>query len=66
MFNLTAEWYDALYQFKDNAGECDQLRSLIETQHPRARRILDVGCGGGMHARCLGEYYRVDGNRHQS
>jgi SAM-dependent methyltransferase len=58
MFSLTAEIYDALYAFKDYAGEAASLRRIIA---PGARTILDVACGTGEHARFLSSAFAVDG-----
>jgi SAM-dependent methyltransferase len=55
------ELYDAIYQFKDYAQECERLRALINKSVPGACTILDVACGTGEHARFLKEHYAVDG-----
>src|SRR3954452_6016867 len=48
--------YDALYQDKDYASECDMVERLVGTYgRGRARRILDLGCGTGGHAALLAE-----------
>jgi SAM-dependent methyltransferase len=58
-----AELYDLLYAGeKDYAAEARLLRDLIHAEHPRARSILDVGCGTGAHARALLDLgFTVDG-----
>ncbi|MEQ9570022.1 MAG: class I SAM-dependent methyltransferase [Longimicrobiales bacterium] len=49
-----AEYYDLLYRSrKDYAAEVRQLAWVIRTRNPDARRVLDVGCGTGAHARAL-------------
>lgn len=61
MFSLTAEIYDALYSFKDYAGEAAALREIIARENPGARTILDAACGTGEHARFLASTFAVDG-----
>jgi len=61
MFLESPELYDAIYHFKNYARECEILREIIDAAVPGARRILDVGCGTGEHAKFLKEKYAVDG-----
>src|SRR6266446_2190686 len=61
MFIDSAELYDAIYSFKNYPRECDRLRNLIDALVPGTRRILDVACGTGEHAKFLKEHYGVDG-----
>lgn len=58
-----AELYDLLYAGqKDYAAEADLLATLIREANPRAKSILDVGCGTGAHARSLIDAgFEVDG-----
>jgi ubiquinone/menaquinone biosynthesis C-methylase UbiE len=60
-FIESAELYDAIYGYKDYAAECQRLRDIINALVPSTRRILDVACGTGGHARFLKEHYAVDG-----
>jgi ubiquinone/menaquinone biosynthesis C-methylase UbiE len=60
-FIESAELYDAIYGFKDYARECERLRNMINALMPGTRRILDVACGTGEHARFLKEHYVIDG-----
>ena len=55
------ELYDAIYHFKNYAGECDRLHTLINEAVPGARSILDVACGTGEHAKFLQRHYAIDG-----
>lgn len=61
MFSVTAEIYDAIYSFKDYAGETLKIRQLVERERPGAKTILDVACGTGEHARLLSADFDVDG-----
>jgi SAM-dependent methyltransferase len=48
--------YDAVYQDKDYATECDLLERVFRTYGSGpVRRILDLGCGTGNHAVPLAE-----------
>lgn len=51
MFTQTAAFYDAIYaaRGKDYAAEADILTAWIRGVAPNAVRLLDVGCGTGMH-----------------
>jgi SAM-dependent methyltransferase len=61
MFSVTAELYDAIYAFKDYAGEALKIRQLIARERPGAETILDIACGTGEHARLLSADFEVDG-----
>jgi SAM-dependent methyltransferase len=61
MFSATAEFYDAIYGFKDYAGEAVKIRQLIARERPGAGTILDIACGTGEHARFLSPDFEVDG-----
>jgi ubiquinone/menaquinone biosynthesis C-methylase UbiE len=60
-FIKSPELYDAIYNFKNYSRECARLHNLINALVPGARRILDVACGTGEHAKFLKEHYSVDG-----
>lgn len=62
MFTKTAEFYDAIYTFKDYETEAQKLHALIE-QHKQSQgnSLLDVACGTGKHLALLREHYDVEG-----
>ena len=61
MFTKSAAFYDALYSWKDYAGEVARLRTEISARTPGARTLLDVACGTGRHLSLLREWYSVEG-----
>lgn len=61
MFTKTAEYYDALYQFKDYEEACDKLHHLIQQTAPQAKNLLDVACGTGKHLEYLQHRYACTG-----
>ena len=64
MFTRSAEYYDMIYAAlgKDYRAEASRLNLLIR-RHKRSkgRRLLDVACGTGRHARELARHYQVEG-----
>jgi SAM-dependent methyltransferase len=58
-----ADLYDAIYFHagKDYDAEVAALRGLIQKHNPKARTLLDVGCGTGMHLARFREHYKVEG-----
>ncbi|RDC66112.1 class I SAM-dependent DNA methyltransferase [Adhaeribacter pallidiroseus] len=61
MFTKTAQYYDALYHFKDYKVACDKLVKLIKQYNPKAKSLLDVACGTGKHLEYLKEELTVAG-----
>jgi len=57
-----AAYYDLLYRDKDYAGEAKFVRDLLKQHAPKARSLIELGCGTARHARLLlAEGYRVLG-----
>ena len=61
MFSEPAELYDLIYSSKDYRGEAAKIREVIARDCPAARKILDVACGTGEHAKLLAGDFAVDG-----
>jgi ubiquinone/menaquinone biosynthesis C-methylase UbiE len=64
MFTKSAYFYDRLYavQGKDYAAEAHRLHELVSQRKlSEGSRLLDVGCGTGLHVRGLQRWYRVEG-----
>ena len=61
-FDAYAAYYDLLYRDKDYPGEVEYVDGLIQAHNPRARTVLELGCGTGGHAVHLARRgYRVVG-----
>jgi SAM-dependent methyltransferase len=52
-FNLYSSYYDLLYRAKNYAAEATFLLELMRAEAPTAKRLLDLGCGTGVHDRHL-------------
>jgi predicted TPR repeat methyltransferase len=55
VFDAYAEYYQLLYSDKDYPGEACYVADLISAHAPSAQRLLELGCGPGLHARHLAE-----------
>jgi SAM-dependent methyltransferase len=62
MFTKSAQWYDAIYAWKNYTREAERLHALIQ-QHARQRAttLLDVACGTGQHVAHLKAHYAIEG-----
>jgi SAM-dependent methyltransferase len=54
-FGGYARYYDLLYRDKDYRGETEFVERLIRRHAPDAHRILELGCGTGIHGIMLAE-----------
>lgn len=61
MFSKSAQFYDALYQFKDYRQAVQMMHQLIQREKPGSKSLLDVGCGTGKHIVYLKDQYLVEG-----
>jgi SAM-dependent methyltransferase len=55
VFGGYARYYDLLYRDKDYRGETEFVERLIRMHAPDARRVLELGCGTGVHGAMLAE-----------
>jgi len=62
LYDRSAEFYDAIYSFKNYEKETAKLHELIQ-QHKRStgNDLLDVACGTGSHITFLKNNYSVQG-----
>jgi SAM-dependent methyltransferase len=62
MYTKSAEFYDAIYSWKNYAAEAEICRGFIQ-QYKRSAgtTLLDVACGTGMHMQQLQQWYTVEG-----
>ena len=55
VFGEYSRYYDLLYRDKDYPGETRFIEQTIRRHRPRAHRVLELGCGTGLHALLLAE-----------
>ncbi len=60
-YEKAAEFYDAIYAWKDYASEAEKLRRVVLERLPSATTLLDVACGTGKHMELLRRWYSVEG-----
>jgi SAM-dependent methyltransferase len=61
VFRQSARLYDAVYSWKDYAGEAERIHELVQARKPGAASLLDVACGTGAHLAELRRWYRCEG-----
>jgi SAM-dependent methyltransferase len=62
IFESYAHYYDLLYQDKDYLGEVDFIVKMLKRYAPNAGKILELGCGTGVHAALLAQQgYQIQG-----
>jgi ubiquinone/menaquinone biosynthesis C-methylase UbiE len=62
MFTKTAEFYDAIYSWKDYAKESQLLVDFIARYRKSAgNKLLDVACGTGAHIAFLKNTFSIEG-----
>jgi SAM-dependent methyltransferase len=63
MFVHSAQFYDAIYAWKDYAAEARRLKALLAERQriPGRRTLLDVACGTAAHAPYLRDDYAYEG-----
>jgi SAM-dependent methyltransferase len=61
VFRESAQFYDALYRFKDYGASVHYLRTVLDEAAPHAGSLLDVACGTGRHLELLRDRYDVEG-----
>jgi SAM-dependent methyltransferase len=62
VFDSYAQYYDLLYQDKNYVAEVEYIVSHIRVHTPKAKHILELGCGTGAHAEHLARMgYTVHG-----
>ena len=62
MFKKSARFYDAIYAWKDYAGESQKVHQWIQQYgQSGGSTLLDVACGSGAHLVFLREHYAVEG-----
>ncbi|TMI14651.1 class I SAM-dependent methyltransferase, partial [Candidatus Bathyarchaeota archaeon] len=62
MYDRSAEFYDAIYSFKNYEKETARLHELIQQdKRSPGNELLDVACGTGGHIAYLKRNYSVEG-----
>lgn len=53
VFDAYARYYDLLYRDKDYAAEAEFVAAQLQRHQPAGKRVLELGCGTGIHAEYL-------------
>ncbi len=64
MYSKSQKYYDDIYasEGKDYPAEANKARKFIQKyKQSNGNRLLDVGCGTGVHANLLSKHYQVEG-----
>lgn len=62
MFTKSAQFYEAIYSWKDYAAESETLHNLIQKhKQTTGNTLLDVACGTGGHITHLRKHYTIEG-----
>lgn len=61
IFDGYAKYYDLIYKDKNYAQETNYIHKILKL-HSSKNKILEIGCGTGIHAICLSKYnYKIFG-----
>ena len=61
-FQKYSQYYDLFYQDKDYEAEAVFVNKIIKSHLPKAKMILEFGCGTGRHAfKLSAKGYQVHG-----
>ena len=55
IYNKLAKYYDKIYSWYDYRGEVKFIKSLMKKYKVYGKRVLDMACGTGTHAKILSE-----------
>lgn len=62
MFDLSIQYYDEIYSFKDYPAEARRIQEIVHEQTSGDNiQLLDVACGTGKHLDYLKQYFTCQG-----